>query len=78
MAYYAFLFTPAATQTQPPIVKTQKPNKMTIEQEGDIDGAFMSMCYDRVPAFLHSALKSVFNTIEELEKKIKILESKIN
>lgn len=29
----AAMFTPAtATQTQPPIVKTQKPNKMTIEQ----------------------------------------------
>jgi len=60
------------------LINLQPDNKMTIEQEGDIDGAFMSMCYDRVPAFLHSALKSVFNTIEELEKKIKILESKIN
>lgn len=37
---------------------------MTIEQEGDVDGAFLSLSYERVPAFLHAALKSVLDRLD--------------
>jgi len=37
---------------------------MTIEEEGDVDGAFLSLSYERVPAFLHAALKSVFDRLD--------------
>lgn len=46
---------------------------MTIEKEGDVDGAFISLSYERVPAFLHAALKSVLDRLDELESKLATL-----
>jgi hypothetical protein len=46
---------------------------MTIEQEGDVDGAFLSFSYERVPAFLHTALKSVLDRLDEIEAKLAAL-----
>jgi hypothetical protein len=43
---------------------------MTIEQEGDVDGAFLSMSYERVPAFLHAALKSVLDRLDNQQRQI--------
>jgi hypothetical protein len=43
---------------------------MTFEQEGDVDGAFLSLSYERVPAFLHAALKSVLDRLDEQQAQI--------
>jgi len=43
---------------------------MTIEEEGDVDGAFLSMSYERVPAFLHACLKSVLDRLDEQQAQI--------
>jgi len=43
---------------------------MTIEQEGDVDGAFLSLSYERVPAFLHAALKSVLDRLDNQQRQI--------
>jgi len=48
---------------------------MTIEQEGDVDGVFLSLSYERVPAFLHAALKSVLDRLDELKKELDDLRS---
>jgi hypothetical protein len=43
---------------------------MTIEQEGDVDGAFLSLSYERVSAFLHAALKSVLDRLDDQQRQI--------
>jgi hypothetical protein len=43
---------------------------MTVEQEGDVDGAFLSLSYERVPAFLHAALKSVLDRLDNQQRQI--------
>ncbi|KAG3005587.1 hypothetical protein PC121_g4026 [Phytophthora cactorum] len=43
---------------------------MTIESEGDVDGAFLSLSYERVLAFLHAALKSVLDRLDEQQQQI--------
>jgi len=51
---------------------------MTIEEEGDVDGAFISLSYERVPAFLHAALKSVLDRLDELNNRLSTIETSLH
>jgi hypothetical protein len=51
---------------------------MTIEEEGDVDGAFLSLSYERVPAFLHACLKSVLDRLDEQQAQIDLLRAAIS